>query len=220
MTLLLKIPILFLYLSSLFSAPIPQYETAPIIQVVLEAPTTINALAGIDYSTLPYTYKPDILTVLADAEVVKVSADFSLPLDYDSVDIKAWSRPHHDYPALDVVTPVGSPVYAITAGIVVAATGNNGEACGGQVQLKTDVGQFMYCHLSKVVVKYGDVVEPGQLVAYSGGRPGAYGAGDSTTPHVHIGLIRSGKTVCPQPLMVSIVNGLDPDISNSTKCHT
>jgi murein DD-endopeptidase MepM/ murein hydrolase activator NlpD len=46
----------------------------------------------------------------------------------------------------------------------------------------------IFGHLSASLVKAGQAVTVGQIVGYSGGAPGADGAGYSTGPHLHVGL--------------------------------
>lgn len=204
---------LFLYLSSVISNPVPHTETEPVVPNVVFDPVA-EVYSYADISTPPIAIES---VSLLDSQTVGRN-EWSLPIDWDITSVAALSKPHHDYPANDILVPVGTNIYAITSGTVIVATGNNGEACGGEVLLRTDVGDFMYCHLSKVVVQSGTTVEAGQLVGLSGGRPGAYGAGSSTTPHLHIGLTRSGRLWCSQPLLVSIAKGEEVDLTNTTRC--
>lgn len=58
-----------------------------------------------------------------------------------------------------------------------------------------------YCHLSDTAVKVGQRVVRGELIAQSGGEPGAYGAGNSTGPHLHFTCKQDGCAVDPQKLL-------------------
>jgi murein DD-endopeptidase MepM/ murein hydrolase activator NlpD len=99
--------------------------------------------------------------------------------------------------ALDFRAAVGTPVLAIGSGTVRALTNPRG-LCGNGVQLemKDEKGQswrVLYCHLSKIKVKKKQKVKRGQLVGLSGGQPGAYGAGNTTGPHLHMELRAKSK---------------------------
>lgn len=194
----------------IWPSPVP-LESTPIdipSAEVLEAPVSL----------LEPRNQASLVELLEGLSAARTAPVFSLPLDWDSVDPSRWGRPHHDYPALDVVVAVGTPVFAVATGIVTTATSNDGGACGGTVRIATYIGDLMYCHLSAVVVQSGSEVTAGDLIGYSGGRPGARGAGSSTTPHLHLEIIK-GRRVCPQPLMTSLIEGREPDLSIRTNCY-
>lgn len=158
-------------------------------------------------------------TEVGDATmVIWTPPEFSLPTDFDILTREKLGKPHHDYPASDLGMPVGTNIFAVRRGVVVRAANANGR-CGGQVTIDTDAGQMMYCHLSAVYVKVGDWVETATLIGLSGGRPGSPGAGSSRSPHLHLAIKRGGRDVCPQPLLLSIWDQNDPDLSNSTRCY-
>lgn len=211
---MLKVKILFIYIASLITSPVPRYEVDPIPQIQQFVPAV-----EVFYADLSEPFRVESVSILDSRTVTRVAPPFTLPVDWDLVDQDVWTKPHHDYPALDVKVPVGTPVYAIREGVVTQGTNNDGGACGGTVVINTDVGQIMYCHLSQVVIQYGASVRTGQLIGYSGGKPGTRGAGSSTTPHVHIGILRNGRQVCPQPLLASIAAGSEPDFTNTTRCY-
>jgi murein DD-endopeptidase MepM/ murein hydrolase activator NlpD len=87
----------------------------------------------------------------------------------------------------------GTAVKAMGQGTV-TATGNTDEqkGCGSYgrwLLISYPNGlSSIYGHLSATLVKAGDTVAPGQVVAYSGGTPGVFGSGYSTGPHLHVGL--------------------------------
>ncbi|MBI1212150.1 MAG: peptidoglycan DD-metalloendopeptidase family protein [Alphaproteobacteria bacterium] len=98
----------------------------------------------------------------------------------------------HD--GVDIAAPVGTPIKAPGAGVVVRA-----EAVGhfGNL-LEIDHGGGMvtrYAHLQKFEVAAGDHVEAGQLV----GRVGNTGV--STGPHVHIEVYKDGKLIDPTTVL-------------------
>lgn len=97
---------------------------------------------------------------------------------------------------VDFRASMGTAVMAMHAGVV-RGTGNTDLQRGcysyGRWAL-IDYGNGLtsvYGHLSALVVKAGDTVTTGQVVGYSGGAPGADGAGYSTGPHLHVGLFAS-----------------------------
>jgi murein DD-endopeptidase MepM/ murein hydrolase activator NlpD len=87
----------------------------------------------------------------------------------------------------------GTAVKAMGSGVV-SATGNTDEqkGCGSYgrwVLIEYPNGlSSIYGHLSATLVKQGQSVAAGQVVAYSGGTPGVFGSGYSTGPHLHVGL--------------------------------
>lgn len=123
-------------------------------------------------------------------------------------------RPHHDYAAWDLATPVGTPAFAMVDGTVVAADGSQPvyrrglSRCGNVVAVQgVDQVRYTYCHLSHVAVATGDSVVAGQLLGATGGQPGAPGAGNTTGPHLHLALRGQGRSLCPQGLLRSILDG-------------
>lgn len=152
-------------------------------------------------------------------------AGYSLPLP--SVTAEQAARPHHDYPAWDVGVPVGTPALAIATGDVVAADGEQPayapgrSRCGNLVIIESiDQVRYTYCHLSQVSVAAGDQVAAGQSIGLTGGQPGAPGAGNTTGPHLHLGMRGLGRPLCPQGLLLSILDGapLNPLTLPSTGC--
>jgi murein DD-endopeptidase MepM/ murein hydrolase activator NlpD len=95
---------------------------------------------------------------------------------------------------LDFRSATGSPVVAVQDGVVVLARGFYYE--GGFVVLDHGQGWYsLYMHLSEFVAQEGERVKRGQLIAKSGG------TGQSTGPHLHLGLQWRGIYVNPAPLL-------------------
>jgi murein DD-endopeptidase MepM/ murein hydrolase activator NlpD len=86
-----------------------------------------------------------------------------------------WSRGYHT--GVDYAVPVGTDVLAVADGVIDPATW--GKSYGVQLVQKLDGGWFIYAHLSKTLVKPGDKVKEGQVIAKSGN------TGNSTGPHLH-----------------------------------
>ncbi len=136
------------------------------------------------------------------------------------------SRPHHDYAAFDLGIPVGTPVFAMTSGTATTASGagtfpNDPNRCGTIVALAgVDGAIYTYCHLSRLAVVTGQVVGAGTPIGLSGGQPGAPGAGNTTGPHLHLGIRFAGATICPQPLLLAIYRArpINPAIAPTAGC--
>jgi murein DD-endopeptidase MepM/ murein hydrolase activator NlpD len=93
---------------------------------------------------------------------------------------------HHDYPAADIVAPAGSPVYALTDGVVLRGWDTPEGRCGiGFTMQATDGRQWTYCHLSYLepMVSSGTALAAGSSV----GLVGSTGT-TSTGPHLHLQL--------------------------------
>jgi len=87
----------------------------------------------------------------------------------------------HGYNAVDIATPVGTPIYASANGKVIISRdyGWNG-GYGDYIVVAHDNGtQTLYSHLSKNIVSVGNWVIQGQVIGYSGS------TGKSTGPHLH-----------------------------------
>jgi len=93
---------------------------------------------------------------------------------------------------LDIINDAGTPVYAAGNGNIVMA-GQSGGGYGIAVAINHGFGyQSLYAHLSKVVVREGQRVKRGDLIAYSG-RTGLV-----TGPHLHYEVRYKG--VCRNPV--------------------
>jgi murein DD-endopeptidase MepM/ murein hydrolase activator NlpD len=88
---------------------------------------------------------------------------------------KHWSKGYHT--GVDYAVPVGTDVHAVADGKITAA--NWGQAYGTQLVQVVNGGWFIYAHLSATLVKAGDLVTAGQVIAKSGN------TGNSTGPHLH-----------------------------------
>jgi len=118
-------------------------------------------------------------------------------------------KERHHHGGIDYAMPVGSPVLAAADGVVdqVTTQPNSGRSFGHYVVIKHEGFFTYYAHLSKSIVKVGQEVRQGQLIAYSGGKKGAWGAGSSTGPHLHfeVRLSKGSKqSVDPQSIFGKI----------------
>jgi murein DD-endopeptidase MepM/ murein hydrolase activator NlpD len=108
------------------------------------------------------------------------------------------TRKHHN--GVDYATPIGTKVHAIKAGKVLFAGPSNlkfanGEPAGGgfivkirhEVEGKWITSSYMHLRKNSILVKRGQLVNEGQVIALSGD------TGESTGPHLHFEIQR-GKT--------------------------
>jgi murein DD-endopeptidase MepM/ murein hydrolase activator NlpD len=110
-----------------------------------------------------------------------------------------YARPHE---GIDVSAPMGAPIVAPAGGTVRLVTWETGY---GNV-LEIDHGDGIitkYAHCSRIVVKAGQKVKRGQIIANVGS------TGLSTGPHVHYEIHVNGKVV--DPLTYVLPDGVIPD---------
>jgi len=144
-----------------------------------------------------------------------VVAGYAYPTPSEYATVASATRLHNGYPAIDLPLPSGSPVFAMVDGTITSAIGDAGiyepggpGRCGNTVIVSgADGAQYTYCHLSATTVASGDTVTAGQVLALSGGQPGTPGAGNTTGPHLHLGIRAYGQSVCPQPVLLAILAG-------------
>jgi murein DD-endopeptidase MepM/ murein hydrolase activator NlpD len=118
----------------------------------------------------------------------------------------AWVLPNHDYrltslfgqrwgkahKGVDIAVPEGTPVAAMHEGIIVLAAYNGGY--GNQVIIDHGNGiKTTYGHNSRLMVKEGQRVKAGDIIAISGS------TGHSTGPHVHLEIHVNDVAVNPLP---------------------
>ena len=98
---------------------------------------------------------------------------------------------------IDLAGPVGTPIYATADGIVSSAGWNAG-GYGNLVKLEHGRGiETRYGHLSQVLVRPGQRVRRGDLIAKMGS------TGRSTGSHLHYEVRIDGRAVNPIPFMKS-----------------
>ncbi|XGV96046.1 MAG: peptidoglycan DD-metalloendopeptidase family protein [Leptolyngbya sp. BL-A-14] len=87
-----------------------------------------------------------------------------------------WGRMHK---GIDIAAPVGTPVFAAAAGVVITAGWNSG-GYGNMVEIQHPDGSVtLYAHNSRLIVREGQQVAQGQQIAEMGS------TGYSTGPHSH-----------------------------------
>lgn len=92
---------------------------------------------------------------------------------------------------LDFTANTGTPVYAAADGVVSVAGANGGY--GKMVQIEHGSGlETRYAHTSKILVKVGQRVAKGEVIAYVGN------TGRSTGPHLHYEIRLNGNALDPR----------------------
>jgi murein DD-endopeptidase MepM/ murein hydrolase activator NlpD len=80
---------------------------------------------------------------------------------------------------IDIAAAVGTPIVAVAPGVVVTAGWNDG-GYGNLVEIQHADGSLtLYAHNSRILVRKGELVEQGQMIAEMGS------TGHSTGPHCH-----------------------------------
>ncbi|WP_066813250.1 M23 family metallopeptidase [Sphingomonas asaccharolytica] len=136
----------------------------------------------------------------------RISSSFGMRLH----PILGYYRMHK---GIDIACAYGSPVYAVFDGIVNWAGYKGGY--GSFVGIRAQGGGVGtgYGHLSRVLVRNGEHVHRGQIVAYSGN------SGLSTGPHLHFEVYRSGQVVNPRGFSFSSVAALTGAALRAFKSH-
>ena len=156
-------------------------------------------------------------TALGCSAGTAVVGDYALPVDRHWYDEHPdwFTRPHHDYPAIDIPVPTGTPLYAITNGVVVG-TPTSGKCGIGVILDGDDQARYTYCHgrPGSQAVKIGDRVSAGQHILDSAS------TGNSTGPHLHLGVEVGGTRRCPQVLLIVVAAGrhLSPIALGASGC--
>lgn len=109
--------------------------------------------------------------------------------------------------AVDIGMPVGTPIRALASGRVNFVAYDHSSA-GTYIEIdhRSALARLLglpgyysrYLHLSQPTpsnptVEVGDFVFKGQKIGLSGGEPGAYGAGNTTGPHLHLEVLKGSR---------------------------
>lgn len=106
-----------------------------------------------------------------------------------------WGRMHR---GIDIAAPTGTPIVAAAPGVVTFANWNSG-GYGNLVEIKHPNGSLtVYAHNSQILVREGQKVAQGELIAKMGS------TGRSTGPHLHFEIHPTGNgAVNPMALLRS-----------------
>jgi murein DD-endopeptidase MepM/ murein hydrolase activator NlpD len=94
------------------------------------------------------------------------------------------------HPGIDIAVAVGSPVRAAGGGSVMQS-GEDPEYGWFVLLQHPDSYQTMYGHLSRLLVRQGETVEPGQVIGLTGN------SGRSSAPHLHFEIRQNGAPLDP-----------------------
>jgi murein DD-endopeptidase MepM/ murein hydrolase activator NlpD len=93
---------------------------------------------------------------------------------------------------MDLRGSTGTPVFAVTSGTIIKAT-NSGDGYGNEVRIRHENGMVtQYAHLNRINTRRGRYVAKGQVIGVVGS------TGRSTGPHLHFGVMLSGRWVNPR----------------------
>jgi murein DD-endopeptidase MepM/ murein hydrolase activator NlpD len=119
------------------------------------------------------------------------------PLDVPGFVTRGQVRPGdpaESHPGIDIAVPIGTAVRAAGGGTVQAA--GTDPDYGWYVLLRHPDGyETMYGHASRLLVREGDQIAAGQVIALTGS------SGRSTAPHLHFEIRRDGKSLDPLTLV-------------------
>ena len=93
---------------------------------------------------------------------------------------------------MDVAAPIGTPIHVPLAGVVISSGPASGFGMWVRVQ-HADGTITVYGHINRSFVRVGQHVAAGDVIAETGNR------GQSTGPHLHIGVMVNGVYVNPKP---------------------
>lgn len=98
------------------------------------------------------------------------------------------------HPGIDIAAPTGTPVRCVLSGRVAFAGWD--EVYGNLVIIDHgDSLMTIYGHNAKIMVREGEKVERGQIIATVGN------TGRSTAPHLHFGIVKNGEPVDPMRMI-------------------
>ncbi len=107
-----------------------------------------------------------------------------------------WDSGREFHPGIDIANNIGTPIVATADGEVVKSEWSGGY--GNIVQINHGNGiETIYGHNSSILVKAGQSVRKGQMIAYMGS------TGRSTGPHAHYEIRVNGTAVDPISFLVS-----------------
>ncbi|RJS47444.1 M23 family metallopeptidase [Nocardioides cavernaquae] len=152
----------------------------------------------------------DVVSKMAGADIdcePLATGSWTLPVASYTLTSGFGSRVHpitgevRVHTGIDMAAPTGTPVRAVTDGVVEVAGPSSGY--GNLITIRHASGiETYYGHLSRIDVRPGDTVSAGELI-------GAVGStGNSTGPHLHLEVRHNGTPTDPEPFLRE--KGLSP----------
>lgn len=112
----------------------------------------------------------------------------------DNQVISSWWGDDRNHQAIDIASPLGTPIYAAKGGTVTTATRRSDY--GNYVVIDHGNGyQTVYAHASKLYVSVGETVMQGQVIAAVGS------TGQSSGNHLHFEIRYNGTRIDPAPFL-------------------
>lgn len=118
--------------------------------------------------------------------VIKISSKFGYRMD-------PFTKKRRLHNGIDLRASIGTETFAMLPGII-TITGRD-RSRGNYVMIRHGNYVVTYCHLSRILVRQGQMVEPGEAVGLVGS------TGRSTGPHLHLMLHRGKQLLNPQILL-------------------
>ena len=191
-----------------------------VYQTKLDAATTASTPATSPSSTVdaPPASAPESSQTDGGTEAVGpcsgASNGYVLPLPRELLTLRSVTSPHHDYPAVDLLVPEGTLVYAVSDGTVARVVdwpyncyqaGYCTQTCGIGISIDGDDGaRWIYCHGSQLDVVLGQRVEAGDKIMATGN------TGRSGAPHLHLEIRTANVQRCPQALLAALLQQIVP----------
>ncbi len=179
-------------------------SAAPVMDYIDADPVSFESPQGLEYhlETLQrqVSAQMDWFSMLDMALTRRTGLEASLPtvapVSYPYLSSSfGWRRHpitgrHVMHEGLDFAAPTGTPIHSASGGVVTWAASKRGY--GKLVEINHGNGLVTrYAHASKLLVKRGDLVEKGQLIAKVGS------TGRSTGPHLHFEVRMAGHPLDP-----------------------
>ena len=133
--------------------------------------------------------------------VIKISSGFGYRTD-------PFTGKRRFHSGIDLQASKGTEAYSMLTGVVVMV--GKDRTRGYYVMISHDRYMVTYCHLSRILVRQGQLVEPGEAVGLVGS------TGRSTGPHLHLTLRRGKQLINPQILLDCISRILDDETGSQT----